>query len=179
MVAAGALKDTLRSGHTAAGRRESTAEHSWRLSLLAILLERELADAGADAFRLVKLCLVHDLGEAVCGDVPATEAANQAGKGARERDGLAQLCAPLPDDLRDDMLALYDEYEAAETGAAILAKGLDKIETILTHAHGANPEAFDYAFNLAYGADRTAAHPLLQALREIADAATQARMSSD
>ncbi len=176
LLATGALKDTLRSGHTPGGRRESTAEHSWRLALLVLLLERELTAAGLDPLQLLRLVLVHDLGEAVSGDIPATDAARQAGKAAQERRDFEALCAPLPEDLRAQLLALHAEYEAAETPEARLAKGLDKIETILTHAQGANPSDFDYGFNLAYGAERTAAHPLLRALREAADAATRARM---
>lgn len=168
------LKDTLRSGHTAGGRPESTAEHSWRLCLFVLLLERQLP--GIDLLKLLKLCIVHDLGEAVSGDVPATEQTKDDGKAARERADLAALAAPLPDAERAAILALWDEYDDAATAEAVLAKGLDKIETVLQHAIGTNPPDFDYAFNLSYGAERTAAHPLLARLRALADAATRARM---
>ena len=67
--AAEALKNTLRSGHTSAGRPESTAEHSWRLCLMAVALEDELPDI--DVGRLLRLLILHDLGEAVGGDIPA------------------------------------------------------------------------------------------------------------
>ena len=66
--AAAALKDTLRSGFTPAGRPESTAEHTWRLCLIAITLDDAL---GVDLRRLLELLVVHDLAEAVVGDVPA------------------------------------------------------------------------------------------------------------
>lgn len=171
---AAALKDTLRSGHTAAGARESTAAHSWRLALLALLVAPRVP--GVDALRLLELCIVHDLGEAISGDVSATQADAAAGKAARERADLRQLCAPLPAADRDRLMALWEEYEAAETAEARIAKGLDKIETILTHAIGANTPDFDYAFNLDYGAARTRAHPLLAAMRRHADAATRSRM---
>ncbi|MDL2227085.1 HD domain-containing protein, partial [Deltaproteobacteria bacterium OttesenSCG-928-M10] len=65
------LKSTLRSAHTAAGRRESTAEHTWRLALLAMVLEDDFPDL--DWHRILKLCLVHDLGEAIGGDIPAVD----------------------------------------------------------------------------------------------------------
>ena len=177
LQAAERLKDTLRSGHSAGGRPESTAEHSWRLCLLALLLDRHLP--GIDLLKLLKLCIVHDLGEAISGDIPATEQTQGDGKATRERADLELLAAPLPVAERDAILGLWDEYDAARTPEAVLAKGLDKIETVLQHAIGANPADFDYGFNLSYGAERTAAHPLLVALRGIADAATRARMGAD
>ena len=69
LQAAEQLKDTLRSGTTRRGRPESTAEHSWRLTLMVMLFEKELI--GLDLTRLLKLSIVHDLGEAISGDVPA------------------------------------------------------------------------------------------------------------
>ena len=90
--AAEQLKDTLRSGRTAQGRPESTAEHSWRLCLMVMMFERELA--GYDLLRLLKLCLVHDLGEAIHGDVPAVEQHNDPDRPARER-AEGHACAPL------------------------------------------------------------------------------------
>ena len=65
--AAGTLKDTLRSGFTAGGRPESTAEHTWRLCLMAITLDEAL---GVDIRRLLELLVVHDLGEAVLSGLP-------------------------------------------------------------------------------------------------------------
>ena len=167
------LKDTLRSGHTGAGRPESVADHSWRLALLAILLRDDLPEI--DTLKLVELCLVHDLGEAISGDVPATEQRADDGREAREKTDFATLTEPLPKDLRDRMRALWDEYAAADTPEARMAKGLDKIETVLQHVAGANPPGFDYAFNLGYGRARTDTHPLLRDMRALADEMTQAR----
>jgi putative hydrolase of HD superfamily len=161
--AANQLKDTLRSGHTPQGRQESTAEHSWRLCLLAILLGDTLE--GIDLLRLIKICIVHDLGEAISGDVPATDQRAGDDRALRERADLLELCAPLPDDLEAEMIALWDEYAAAQTPEAIVAKGLDKIETMLTHSTGSNPAGFDYGFNLSYGADATSRHPVLASIR--------------
>jgi Predicted hydrolases of HD superfamily len=172
--AAERLKDTLRSGRTSGGRAESSAEHSWRLCLLVMLFEKELA--GCDLLRLLKLCIVHDLGEAISGDIPAIVQRGDDGKAVRERAAMAQLCAPLPADLRQDILALWDEYDAAATPEAILAKGFDKLETMLQHTVGRNPAGFDYAFNLAYGLQHTARHPLLSQIRAMVDEATRARM---
>jgi putative hydrolase of HD superfamily len=170
--AAAALKDTLRSGLTAAGRRESTAEHSWRLCLMAVVLEEALP--GIDHKRLVQMLVLHDLGEAVHGDVPAPM---QVGgdRTAMERAGLAGLLAPLPEAVAARLMALWDEYAGAATPEARLAKGLDRLETLLTHVEGANPEGFDYRFNLGYGRAHTDGHPVVAALRAPVDAETARR----
>jgi putative hydrolase of HD superfamily len=70
---------------------------------------------------------------------------------------------------------LWDEYEAAATPEARLAKGLDKLETILQHTQGANPPDFDYRFNLGYGRQHTSGDPFLEELRRILDDDTERR----
>ena len=169
------LKDTLRTGHTASGRVESTAEHSWRLCLMALVLGEELG--GLDAGRLLRICLVHDLAEALTGDLPAP-APRQAGeKAARERAALATLTATLAARAREAILALWEEYEAGATREGRAAKGLDKLETILQHAQGRNPPSLDLAYNLAYGRKDTDADPLLAAIRRRLDEQTRARLA--
>jgi len=176
--AAETLKTVTRSGYTSAGLPESVAEHTWRLSLMALLLAPEFPDV--DFARLVKMCLVHDLGEAVEGDIPAPEqarrlAAGAGGKAADERRDLLSLLQPLPARSRAEITALWDEYEAAQSPEAKLAKALDKLETILQHTQGRNPPDFDYRFNLGYGREHTASPPLIAALREVLDRATEDR----
>ena len=134
---------------------------------------------GVDFARLVKICLIHDLGEAVGGDVPAPEQARRrlvglaTGKGQEERRDLLTLLESLPSSLKAEIAELWDEYEAAETGEAKLAKALDKLETILQHTQGRNPEGFDYRFNLTYGRDHTSGPPLIAQVRAILDAETE------
>ena len=164
------LKTVTRSGWTSQGERESVAAHTWRLCLMAMLLYG--GAPGVDLARLLRMCLVHDLGEALGGDVPAPVQQAAAPKAGQERADLLRLTAPLPASLRDEIVELWDEYEAAATPEARLAKGLDKLETILQHTQGNNPADFDYAFNLAYGRRYTAGDPLLEALRTRLDAET-------
>jgi 5'-deoxynucleotidase YfbR-like HD superfamily hydrolase len=177
--AAERLKATHRSAYTSTGERESAAEHSWRLCLMALVLAPEFPDV--DVERLVRICIVHDLGEAVGGDVPAPEQARRLAedpgdtKAASERADLLTLLAPLPPALRGEITALWDEYEAAETPEARLAKALDKLETILQHTQGDNPPDFDYRFNLTYGRRFTAGHPVIEALRAMLDGETERR----
>jgi len=174
---ASALKDTLRTGRTASGRRESTADHSWRLCLMAMLLADEIE--GVDLVRLLQLCVVHDLAEAITGDVPAPFQAAADGRKERERDALRLLCAPLPADLRQRIEALCAEYDAGRSPESLMAKGLDKIETMLQHLIGANPPGFDYGFNLTYGRRITDRHPVLRQLRSSLDAQMRRRIEAE
>jgi putative hydrolase of HD superfamily len=167
------LKTLTRSGWTTGGERESVAAHSWRLCLMAAVLADRVP--GIDLARLLKICLIHDLGEALHGDVPAPEQTPDSGKAARERTDLLEVLAPLPARLRDELTALWDDYDAARTPEGQLAKGLDKLETILQHTQGLNPPDFDYRFNLSYGRAYTEGHPLLLALRALLDQETEAR----
>ena len=172
--AAERLKTTRRSGWTSAGEPESVAEHTWRLCLMALVLHAEFPEA--DFARLIKICIVHDLGEAIGGDVPAPEQARRGGsKSAEERRDLLELLAPLAAPLRQEIVALWDEYEAAVTSEARLAKALDKMETILQHTQGRNPADFDYRFNLSYGRQYTGDHPVLRSLRALLDELTEQR----
>ena len=172
--AAESLKTATRSGWTTAGQQESVAEHTWRLCLMALVLRPQFPEV--DFAKLVKICIVHDLGEAIGGDIPAPEQAKRgASKSEDERRDLAKLLEPLPQAQRSEIMTLWDDYEGAASPEARLAKGLDKLETILQHIQGANPPDFDYRFNLGYGRQHTDHHPVLVRLRQILDDATEAR----
>lgn len=175
--AAGALKDVLRSARTSTGRQESTAEHSWRLCLMAMLFEDRLPQL--DWLKVLKLCVVHDLGEAIHGDVPATEQTVGADKSMRERLDLLMLTEGLDAAARECIVALWDEYDAGVSPEARAVKALDKLETMLQHNQGRNPPDFDYAFNLGYGRRHTSTHPLFEALRELVDRQTRERLKRD
>jgi putative hydrolase of HD superfamily len=170
---AAALKDHLRNSWTAGGRRESVAEHSWRVALLVLALKD--AEPGLDLGRALAMALIHDLGEAISGDVPAATRPDRAAKVARERADLATLLAPAPEAARREITALWEECEAGETRESRFVKALDKLETVMQHAEGRNPPGFDYGFNLDYGRDATDAAPVAAALRALIDAETRAR----
>ena len=173
IMAAERLKDTERSGWTSTGRPDTVAGHTWRLCLMALAFHPFFPEA--DLARLLTICILHDLGEAVHGDIPAPEQVGRGDKSAAERRDVITFLAPLPDALRAEFLAVWDEYEVGTTPEARLAKALDKCETIIQHNQGANPATFDYDFNLAYGREYTAAHPLLAELRTALDAMTARR----
>ena len=167
------LKSTLRSAWTSEGQQESVAEHTWRLCLMAMVLRDRFPEL--DFSRLIRMLLVHDLGEAVHGDIPAPDQPAAPNKSLLERADLFQVLEPLSPALRGELVALWDEYEAAFTPEARVAKGLDKLETIMQHNQGRNPAGFDYAFNLGYGRSYTTDDPRLAAIRALLDRDTEQR----
>lgn len=169
------LKSVLRSSHTSTGREESTAEHTWRLCLMAMTFADELA--GMDMLKILKMCLVHDLGEAIHGDIPAIEKNQHPNKSAQEKTDLLYLTRSLDESQQNAILALWQEYEDAASPEAKAVKALDKLETILQHNQGVNPPDFDYEFNLTYGQKHTSADPLFALMRSIIDEATRQRMA--
>jgi putative hydrolase of HD superfamily len=107
--------------------------------------------------RLLKLTIVHDLGEAISGDIPAPLQKPDDDREARERRDFQTLCAPLPVDIAAELLALWDEYAAAETPEARLAKGFDKLETMLQHVlMPLQDTAFTSSISVTAGSTRTA-----------------------
>jgi len=169
------LKSVLRSAHTSSGRQESTAEHSWRLSLMAMVFADELI--GLDLLKVLKLCLVHDLGEAISGDIPAVSQAAFPHKSQQERADLLHLTRTLDGGLQAEILALWEDYENAASAEAVAVKALDKLETILQHNQGINPPGFDYAFNLNYGTQYTKTTALFNTLRRLIDRDTRERLN--
>ena len=168
------LKSVLRSAHTSTGRAESTAEHTWRLCLMAMCFADQLE--GLDMLKVLKMCLVHDLGEAIGGDIPAVEKHQHPDKSAQEKADLLQLTSSLDVPLRDEIMALWQDYEDVASPEAKAVKALDKLETILQHNQGQNPPDFDYAFNLGYGRQHTNGAPFAQ-IRAVLDAGTRARLT--
>jgi putative hydrolases of HD superfamily len=128
-----ALKRELRHSWLSDGRRESVAEHSWMMSLLAIVLARRLATP-VDVDKTLRMVIVHDLVEALCGDVPSFEQGERMrNKAANEREAIDQLRRGLPDDVGDEIAGLWNEFEARATPEARFAVALDKLEVQLQH----------------------------------------------
>lgn len=165
------LKNTLRNSRTSTGRHESTAEHTWRVCLMVLVLEREYKDL--NVLKLLKMIVIHDLGEAINGDIAAIDQVNGIDKNVEERKDLQKLIAPLPQSSQDELLDLWDEYNGASSREALLAKAFDKLETILQHIQGQNPPEFDHGFNLDYGKKFTDTDKLTSLLREMLDEETK------
>jgi len=158
------LKCRTRHSYTSDGRHESVAEHSWRIALMADLLRPEFP--GLDMDRVVTMCLWHDMGEAITGDIPTFEKTKQD-EDTEEQEIFALLDA-LPEPERARLEALFREMLALETPEAKLCKALDKLEAVISH-NEAPLETWiplEYALQRTYGWDEAAFAPCLTALRQ-------------
>lgn len=123
------LKDSTRHCWLKSGRQESVAEHSWRLAVMAMLVGEEIE--GIDTDKLIRICLIHDLGETITGDIPTF---NKTEKDeVTERELLNGLFDSLPSETGVKLKALFDEYEDQSTPEGKLAKALDKLEALDQH----------------------------------------------
>lgn len=115
---------------TDSSRRENSAEHSWHIALMALVLA-EYAPDGTDLSRVIRMLLVHDVIEIECGDTFAYDAAGNETKQERELAAADRIFGLLPDDLRDELRALWDEFEAGESPEARFANALDRTQPLL------------------------------------------------
>ena len=123
------LKCELRHSWTSTMRQESVAEHSWRLCVFAWLLKGKLP--GYDIDKVIRMCLFHDLGEAITGDVPAFEKSNK--DRLNEDFAIMQIINILGNGLRSELEDLFIEIREQESKESKLFKALDKIEALIQH----------------------------------------------
>ena len=158
------LKDTTRHCYTTKGRHESVAEHSWMLTLMTFFLRDEFPEADMD--KVMKMCVIHDLGECFTGDIPTFDktAANEQTEETLRNNWVNTLPQPY----RDEMTALYAEMNARETIEAKIYKALDNLEAVFQHnlSDLSTWIPKEYQLNQTYGADKAAFSPYLTALRE-------------
>ncbi len=157
------LKCNTRHSWTSSGRRESVAEHSWRLSLLAMLCADEYPDL--DMNKVVRMCIIHDLGEAITGDVPSFEKTET--NEMTEREAWDKLISMLPAPYAGEFADLYAEMEAKRTPEARLYKALDNMEAVISHNEASLDTwiPLEYELNLTYGEENAAWSPYTKALR--------------
>ncbi|MFN4153401.1 MAG: HD domain-containing protein [Paracoccaceae bacterium] len=131
------LKSVLRATTLVDGsRRENSGEHSWHLALYALVLADQAAP-GVDINRVIRMLLIHDLVEIDVGDVPI-HSANGLAHGsvdtmAAETRAADRIFGLLPPDLRSDLRALWEEFEAVETPDAVFAKSLDRVQPVMAN----------------------------------------------
>jgi len=171
------LKSILRTAWSSSGRGESTAEHSWRLALLAGVVLTEYP--GLDGRKVLMMCLIHDMGEIYDGDISAASLPDAGEKYQMELDAVRRVFGLLPEGQRDEMMTLWQEYNDNSSPEAHLVKALDKAETIIQHNQGKNPPGFDYDFNLEYGAAYFKDDPFLQQMRRQLDEETDKRWQEE
>lgn len=163
------LKYVTRHSWCSNGRQESVAEHSWRMAIMAVLLEEEFPEI--DMKKVLEMCLLHDLGE-TGGDIPAFE--KKEDDDSHEFTQLKKLTQILPLDLGTKIISLQKEFSTCETPEAKLANALDKLEALIQHNDSdiATWANLEYELNLTYGQDQTDYHPFLKILRQLVKRAT-------
>lgn len=168
------LKTNPRHAYTAGGVRETVAAHSWRTALLAMLLAPEFPEL--DMNKVIRMCLIHDLGEAVTGDIPAFEKTDE--HRSQERLALAQLVDTAPAADAAQMHALFAEMDALGTSEARLYKALDRIEAVIQHNESdiATWIPLEYQLQQTYGWENLEEFPAMLALRRQVLADTQEKI---
>lgn len=126
------LKQVLRRTITVNDdRNENSAEHSWHVSLMAVLLIEYAEDSGLDLLRTVKMLLVHDLVEIDAGDTYCYDEEAAKDKEARESRAARRIFAILPEDQRTEVVSLWEEFESGVTAEARFANALDRLQALL------------------------------------------------
>ena len=148
------LKCNTRHSWTSNGRRESVADHSWRLSFMAMLVADEFPEA--DINRVIKMCILHDLGEAITGDIPSFE---KTKSDTEKEDALRkEWVASFPEPFRAECAALFEEMDQQVSTEAKIYKALDKLEAVIQHneADIATWIPLEYDLQLSYGTEQVA-----------------------
>ena len=158
------LKDATRHCYTSGGRHESVAEHCWMASLMAFFLQDEFPEA--DMGKVIKMCMIHDLGEAFTGDIPTFY------KTAAHEDEEAQLfqwVRSLPEPYASEMLELYDEMGKRETLEAKIYKAIDGMEAVIQHnlSDLSTWIPLEYELNQVYAEDKVAFSEYMKELRRV------------
>lgn len=145
LMEADRLKQVLRATTLADGsRRENSGEHSWHLALYALVLADHAAE-NVDINRVIRMLILHDLVEIDAGDTPIHGAHDPVAMAAVEARAATRIFGLLPEDLRGELRALWEEFEAAETPDAIFAKSLDRVQPVMHNVASGGGTWIEYA----------------------------------
>ncbi len=141
LVEADRLKQVLRRTSIVGGERlENSAEHSWHLTLMTLVLSEHAACAGLDLLKVLKMQIVHDLVEVDAGDTFVYDQAGVKDQEEREQEAASRIFGLLPADAGADLRAVWDEFEARETPEARFARALDRLQPmLLNYVNGGGP----------------------------------------
>ncbi len=159
------LKCNTRHSYTSSGRHESVAEHSWRLTMMAYFMQDEFPEADID--RVIRMCIFHDMGEAITGDIPAFE--KTSADSDHENHVMDELLDTLPEPYRMDLKELFAEMEALETLEAKIYKALDKLEAVIQHneADLSTWIPLEYDLQMTYGTEECSFSEYMKNLRDM------------
>jgi putative hydrolase of HD superfamily len=121
------LRQTHLSGH---GRRENDAEHAWHMAMMAYLL-KEYSNEPIDIARTMIMCLIHDIVEIDAGDTYAYDEEGKKTQRKREEVAAERIFGLLPEDQREELRGIFEEFEAAETKEAKFARAMDNLQPLL------------------------------------------------
>ena len=121
------FRQTHLSGH---GRRENDAEHAWHMAVMAYLL-REYANEKVDIAKVMLMCLIHDIVEIDAGDTYAYDTKGLQTQKAREDAAKERIFSLLPEDQKNELTALFDEFEAYETAESRFAHAMDNFQPLM------------------------------------------------
>lgn len=179
MGQAGRLKTTMRHCYTMEGRKESVADHSWRIALTAMLMTGIDEFRDLDMDRVIRMCLIHDLGESFTGDIPAFwKTDSDTGE---EADLFRRWVDSFPEPQRQEWTGLLSEMEALETREARLYKALDKIEAVISHNESdiGTWLPLEYDLQLTYGQENMAFSEYMTSLRALVDEWTREKTEKE
>ncbi|MBR5992802.1 MAG: HD domain-containing protein [Lachnospiraceae bacterium] len=171
------LKDTTRHCYTPGGRHESVAEHSWRITMMAYFLKDEFNNVDFD--KVIKMCLIHDLGEIFTGDIPSFD--KSAADESKEERFLTDWVNSLPEPYKTEMNDLYAEMEARVTTEARIYKALDNLEAVISHNESDLSTWIEkeYTLNLTYGDDKVAFSDYLTRFRALVREETERKIATE
>ena len=121
------FRQTHLSGH---GRNENDAEHAWHMAIMAYVL-REYSNEKIDVAKVMLMCLIHDLVEIDAGDTYAYDAEKLKTQTAREDAAKERIFSLLPDEQKEELIALFDEFEAFETPESKFAHAMDNLQPLM------------------------------------------------
>lgn len=121
------FRQTHLSGH---GRNENDAEHAWHMAIMAYVL-REYSNEKIDVAKVMLMCLIHDIVEIDAGDTYAYDAENLRTQTARENAAKERIFSLLPDEQKEELIALFDEFEAFETPESKFAHAMDNLQPLM------------------------------------------------
>ena len=170
LAIASKLKTNTRHCWPAKDRQESVADHSWRLALMAMLLKDEENFKDTDMDKVIRMCLIHDLGEAFTGDIPVFLKKSEDTE--KEDEVFSAWVDSFPEAQRNSWKALLEEMIALETKEARTYKALDKLEALISHNESDTDTwlPLEYDLQLTYGQDNMKFSPYFVELRKVVDA---------
>ncbi len=173
------LKINTRHNWTIGERKESVADHSWRIALMAMLLSQEDEFKDVDMNKVIRMCLIHDLGEAFTGDIPVFE--KNHNDETKEDELFFDWVNQFPQAQKDEWNTLLKEMIALETKEAKTYKSLDKLEALIAHDEADINTwlPLEYDLQMTYGKDIVQFSPYLTSLREAIDKMTKEKIEKE